>query len=107
MEFYSFIQCGTGYFEVCFGSEVLLSGKVYRPDALDMAPINPKLKYPIIVSDLPHSSISKHDLYTSLEHIGYKIGEEFKTVINIDLHFEGRYYLLLIYNTLFNDNLFL
>lgn len=57
-----------------------------------MAPINPKLKYPSTITDLPHSSISKHDLYTLLEHNGYKLGEAFKTVTNIDLHFEGRFY---------------
>lgn len=70
-----------------------------------MAPINPKLKYPSRVSesDLPHSSVSKHDLYTSLEHNGYKLGEEFKTVTNIDLHFEGRYYI--ICNILYYNNL--
>jgi len=90
LEFYSLIQCGSGYFEICLENEVIVSGKILRPYATDMAPIKPKMKYPDTVSDSPHSSISKHDLYSLLEHNGYELGEQFKTVTNIDLHFEGK-----------------
>lgn len=89
MEFYSLIQCGSGRFEVCLGNDVIVTGKVYRPDAMYMAQNSKKMKYPSIVSDLPHSSISNHDLYTLLEHNGYDIGSTFRTVSNINLHFEG------------------
>lgn len=88
LEFYSLIQCGSGNFEICLENEVIVSGKILRPDAIDMTPIKPKMKYLDTVSDLPHSSISKHDLYSLLEHNGYELGEQFKTVTNIDLHFE-------------------
>lgn len=91
MDFYSFIQCGSGRFEVCLDNEVILSGKIYLPDAIDMATINSKMKYPSTVSGSPYSSISKHDLYTLLEQNGYQHGENIKTVTNIDLYFEGRY----------------
>lgn len=57
-----------------------------------MNQLNPKMKYPFITSDVPYSSISKHDLYTMLEHNGYDLGKYFKTVTNIDLHFEGNIY---------------
>jgi len=90
LEFYSLIQCGSGHFEVCLENEVILSGKIFRPDSVDMTPIIPKMKYPDTVSDVPHSSISKHDLYSLLEYNGYELGEQFKTVTNIDLHFEGK-----------------
>jgi len=83
------IQCGSGYFEVCLENEVILTGRIYRPDAIDMAPIISKIKYPNTVSDVPHSSISKNDLYTLFEHNGYEIGGKLKSVTNIDLHFEG------------------
>lgn len=89
MEFYLLIQCGSGHFEVCMGSEVIITGRIYRPDALDMVPIIPKMKYLNTASDTPYSSISKYDLYTLLENNGYEIGEKFRTVTNIDLHFEG------------------
>lgn len=55
-----------------------------------MTTIKPKMMYSETVSNLPHSSISKHDLYSLLEHNGYELGEQFKTVTNIDLHFEGK-----------------
>lgn len=89
LEFYSLIQCGSGRFEVCLDTEVIITGRIYRPDALDMVSIIPKQKYPNIVSNVPYSSISKHDLYTLLENNGYEIGDKFRTVTNIDLHFEG------------------
>jgi len=89
LEFYSFIQCGSGHFEVCLENEVILTGRIYRPDAIDMAPIISKIKYSNTVSDVPHSSISKNDLYTLFEHNGYEIGGKLKSVTNIDLHFEG------------------
>lgn len=91
LEFYSLIQCGSGYFEICLENEVIVSGKILRPDDIDMTPIKPKMKYPDTISSLiPHSSISKHDLYSLLEHNGYELGEQFKTVTNIDLYFEGK-----------------
>lgn len=90
MECYSFIQCGTGRFEVCYNDEVIISGRVYRPDSINMAELHPKMKYPSTVSNnTPHSSISKNDLYSLLEHNGYELGEHFRTVTNIDLYFEG------------------
>lgn len=92
MEFYSLIHCGSGYFEICLDDEVIIRGKIFRPDAIDMNKINPKMKYPVIESDEPYSSISKHDLYTLLEHNGYDLGKDFKNVTNIDLYFEGNIY---------------
>lgn len=90
MEFHSLIQCGTGCFEVCFHDQIILSGRVYRPESINISQNNSKMKYPITVSNnVPYSSISKHDVYTLLEHNGYEFGEKFKTVTNIDLHFEG------------------
>lgn len=89
LELYSFVQCGSGRFEVCLDNEIILTGRVYRPDAIDMAPMTTKMKYPNTVSDVPHSSISKNDLYTLFEHNGYEIGDKLKSVTNIDLHFEG------------------
>lgn len=88
-EFYSLIQCGSGRFEVSLDKEVILTGRIYQPDAMDLVSLSPKMKYPNTFSDAPHSSISKHDLYTYLEHNGYDIGDNLKTVTNIDLHFEG------------------
>lgn len=90
LELYSLIQCGSGRFEVCLENEIILTGRVYQPDAMDMSMMSPKMKYPSIVSGEPHSSISKHDLYTSLERNGYDLGEQFKTVTNIDLYFKGK-----------------
>lgn len=91
MEFYSLIQSGSGHFEICLDNEVIIKGKVFRPDTIDINHINPKMKYPVTVSDEPYSSISKHDLYTMLEHNGYDLGKNFKNVTNIDLHFEGNF----------------
>uniref|UniRef100_A0A2S2P8N0 Fatty acid synthase n=1 Tax=Schizaphis graminum TaxID=13262 RepID=A0A2S2P8N0_SCHGA len=88
LEFYSLIQCGSGHFEICLENEVIVSGKIFRPDSIDMTLIKPKMKYPDTVSDVPHSSISKYDLYSLLEHNGYELGETFQTVTNIDLYFE-------------------
>lgn len=88
LELYSLIQCGSGHFEICLENKVIVSGKIFRPDFIDMTPIKPKMKYPDTVSDVPHSSISKYDLYSLLEHNGYELSEQFKTVTNIDLHFE-------------------
>ncbi|VVC29213.1 Acyl transferase/acyl hydrolase/lysophospholipase,Ketoacyl-synthetase, C- [Cinara cedri] len=89
LEFYSLIQCGSGYFEVCLGEQLIFSGKIYQPDLIDMTVMSPKMKYPsTVVSDIPHSSITKHDLYTLMEHHGYELGEKFMTVTNIDLYFE-------------------
>jgi len=90
LELYSLIQCGSGHFEICLENQVIVSGKIFRPDFIDMTPIKPKMKYPDTVSDVPHNSISKYDLYSLLEHNGYELGEQFKTVTNIDLHFEGK-----------------
>lgn len=89
MEFYSFIQCGSGRFELCLFDEVIMTGRIHRPDTVDMATVIPKMKYPNSTSDIPHSSLSKQALYTLLEQKGYQLGEKFKTVTNIDLYFEG------------------
>lgn len=74
-----------------------------------MARLTPKMKYPNIgLSEIPHNSISKHDLYTMLEHNGYELGEKFMTVTNIDSYFDGRRNMnnietrdLLVYNVFF------
>lgn len=90
LQFYSFIQCGTGRFEICYNDEVIVSGRVYQPDSMYMADLSPKMKYPLTVSNnTPYSSVSKHDLYTLLEHNGYELGNYFRNVTNIDLYFEG------------------
>lgn len=85
---YSFIQSGTGRFELCLEDELILTGKIYTPDAVDMTSRLSKM-YNNSVSKTPHSSISKHDLYTMLEFNGYELGEKFRNVSNIDLYFEG------------------
>jgi len=75
---------------VYYNDEVIVSGRVYRPDSINMAELNQKMMYPSTVShNTPHSSMSKNDLYSLLEHNGYELGEHFKTVTNIDLYFEG------------------
>lgn len=89
LDFSSLIQCGTGHFELCLDNEAILTGKISRPDPMDMVQLKSKMKYPDTVSDVPHSSISKHNLYSLLEHNGYDLNEQFKNVTNIDLHFEG------------------
>lgn len=58
---------------------------------MDIPRLSPKMKYPNKgLSDIPHNSISKHDLYTMLEHNGYELGDKFMTVTNIDSYLDGR-----------------
>lgn len=89
--FYSFILCGSDRFEVCLNDEIIFSGKVYRPDAIDMTQLDEKMKYLPTSTGMPHGSVSKHDIYSLLEYNGYNLHESCKAVTNIDLHFEGKY----------------